>query len=200
MNDYVVFFGLLLIFVVLFFGNYASFAWVAIKWSKKPKTAVKRGKKILLQPSLSTKERILSCLPVWQAVEVRKAMYGSVGAWGPIAIIAIVFMAVNCIISWFFPFNGYVLLVVHILFYIGFIMSWVTYAVITAKCALLYDFGKLTVILNIICPNVFCFYIKNNIPTIMREMYKEKTFEDKQGSSTTVIKQKGAVRNSAGIK
>lgn len=193
MNEYVMFFGLLLIFVLLFFGNYAAFAMVAIRWSKKPKVGTKKGKRVLLQPSITTKEKVLSCIPVWQAVEVHRALTGGTGVWGVLAILSILFIGVNCIVSWFFPFNAYVLLVLHILCYIGIILAWVTYATITAKCAKLYDFKGLTIFLNIICPNVFCFYIKNNIPSIMRDMYKDKTFEDKQNTSNTIIRTKGTV-------
>ena len=191
MKDILVFIGLIISILILFFGNYASFAWVVIRWSKKPKVGTKKGKKVLLQPSITSKERFMACIPVWQAVEVRKALHGSAGAWGPIAIVSLVFIGFNLLISWVLPINSMLLLVAHILNYIGLIMSWVTYAVITASCAKLYDFGKFTIFLNVVLPNVFCFYIKNNIPTIMRDMYKDKTFDDKQGSGNTVVKRRG---------
>lgn len=80
-----------------------------------------------------------------------------------------------------------VMFVAHILFYIGFLASWIMYGIITADCARLYDFGKLTIVLNFLLPHLFCFYIKNNVPHIMLDMRKEKTFEQ---SSDTVIKSK----------
>lgn len=187
MTDFLFFIGLLLIFFVLFFGNYAAFAWMILRWVKKPVKRKSKGKVIMVQPKISAGERIKCCIPVWQAVEVRKAMYGSSGVFAPIAIVALVFMVTNCIISWFIPINAMVMFVAHILFYIGFLASWIMYGIITADCARLYDFGKLTIVLNFLLPHLFCFYIKNNVPHIMLDMRKEKTFEQ---SSDTVIKYK----------
>lgn len=191
MKEVIIFIGLILSCFLLFFGNYATFAWVVIKWSSKPKVVTRKNKKVIVQEDISFKKKALSFIPVWQAAEVHKALTGKAGVIGGLSIVSLSFMVFNCIVSWFLPFNSYVLLFAHILFYIGFLISWIIYAFVTANCARLYDFNKLIILLNVICPNVFCFYIKYNIPTIMREMYKDDVFEDKQGNSNVVINQKG---------
>lgn len=187
MSDILVFCALLGIFLALFFGNYAVFAWMVLKWVKKPIKRKVKGKTTYIQPQLTVGERIRCCIPVWQAVEVRRAMYGSAGAFAPIGIVSMVLILINFITAFILPINGYVMLAGHICFYVGFIASWIISGIVTADCARLYDFGKLTIVLNFLLPNVFCFYIKNNIPRIMADMRKQKTFEQ---SEDTVIKSK----------
>lgn len=187
MSDILVFVGLLGIFLALFFGNYAMFALTVLKWVKKPIKRKVKGKVKLVQPPNTLGERVRCCIPVWQAVEVRRAMYGTAGAFGPIGIISIVLILVNFVTAFILPINGYVMLAGHVCFYIGFIAAWIISGIITADCARLYDFGKLTIVLNFLLPNIFCFYIKNNIPHIMADMRKQKTFEQ---AEDTVIKPK----------
>ncbi|MCM1219027.1 MAG: hypothetical protein NC548_31480 [Lachnospiraceae bacterium] len=191
MRDIIIFVGLLLSFLCLFFGNYGVFAWTVLRWVKKPIKKKSKGKIVLVQPKTTVGEKIRCCIPVWQAVEVRKALYGTGGVFTPISIVSIVLITINFVTSFLLPINGYVMLAGHICFYIGFIMAWVVYAIITADCARMYDFGKLTILLNVLLPNIFCFYIKNNIPHIMLDMRKQKTFEE---SSDTVIKSKPSKR------
>lgn len=192
MKDLFIFLGIFVSFLVLFFGNYATFAWVVVRWAKKPKSVNKKGKKVLVQPKCTTAEQIKCCIPVWQAVEVRKALYGTAGVFAPLSIAALAMIIFNLLVSFVFPISSLLLLIAHFLFIIGFIMSWVIYAIVTADCARMYDFGKLTILLNILCPNVFCFYIKNNVPHIMLDMRKDNTFEET--TDDTVIKQKPVAR------
>lgn len=187
MSDIIVFVGLLSIFLILFFGNYAAFAWVVMRWVKQPSKKKSKGKVVLVQPKITAGERIRACIPIWQAIEVRKAMYGSASWFAPVGIVSLVLIIINFVTSFALPINGYVMLAGHICFYIGFVMAWLVYGIVTADCARLYDFGKLTIVLNFILPNLFCFYIKNNIPHIMADMRKQKTFEQ---SEDTVIKSK----------
>ena len=187
MRDIAIFVGLMLVFLVLFFGNYAAFAWVVLRWVCKPVKKKIKGKIKLVQPKISAWEKIRCSIPIWQAVEVRRALYGYAGVFCPLGIISMVLITINFVTSFLLPINGYVMLAGHICFYIGFIMAWIVYGIVTADCAKLYDFGKLTIVLNFLVPNVFCFYIKNNIPHIMSDMRKKKTFEE---SADTVIKSK----------
>lgn len=184
MKDLFMFLAIFFMFLVLFYGNYATFAWSVLRWVKKPKKVTRNGKVKLVQPKCSFNEQLRCCIPVWQAVEVRKALYGSAGVFAPLAIVSIVFVLLNLFVSFVLPINALVMLIAHILCYIGLLIAFVVYAVITADCARMYDLGKIAIVLNIILPNVFCFYIKNNIPHIMLDMRKEKTFEEHDDDTT----------------
>ena len=188
MSDFLYFIGMLLIFCILLWGNYGVFTSVVIKWTKKPKSGVKNGKKVLVQPNLNTQETLRSFIPGWQAVEVYKALHGSSGFLAPVVIVCCVGMFLNCLFSWFIPVPALVLVILHWWFLIGFLTMHIIYAFVTVECALLYDFGCLMLFLCAILPQVFCFYMKNNIPRIMKDLRKGDTF--KENLNDTVIKDK----------
>lgn len=187
MKDLLTFLAIMLAFLILFFGNYAGFAWTVVRWTKKPVKKKVKGKVKLVQPKLSMGERIRCCIPIWQMIEVRKAMYGSASFFAPLGIIAGLLIIFNFVTSFILAINSMLMFIGHICFFVGFILAWILHGIVTADCARLYDFGKLTILLNFLLPHVFCFYIKNNIPHIMSDMRKEQTFEE---SKDTVIKSK----------
>lgn len=187
MKDVLIFVGLMLSFLCLFFGNYGVFAMTVLRWTKRPIKTKSKGKIVYMQPKLTVGEKVRCCIPMWQAIEVHKALYNGMGVLGVLGIVAMIFITINFITAFILPINGLVMFVGHILFFIGFPIACVVYGIITANCARLYDFGKLTIALNFLFPHICCSHVKNNIPRIMRELRRDKTFEE---SGDTVIKSK----------
>lgn len=179
-----------LLFFVLLYGNYARFAMCMIRWTKKPVKV--RGKKGLQQPALKGKEKLLCCIPIWQVVVARKALYRRGGFIQPLCITSIAFILFNLFVSFVLPINAMVMLIGHLLMYIGIILHFFVYGFVTADAARLYSFSKMCIVLNFIVPHIACVHMINNVPHIMLDMRKSKTFEEDNGD--TVIKQKSNKR------
>ena len=174
------------LFFVLLYGSYARFAMCMIRWTKKPIKV--RGKKGLQQPPLTGKEKLVCCIPIWQVVVVRKALYRRGGIFQPLCIAAIAFILFNLFVSFVLPISALVMLIGHLLMYVGILLHFIVYGIVTADAARLYSFSKLCIVLNFLFPHIACVHMVNNVPHIMLDMRKSKTFEEDNGD--TVIKQK----------
>ena len=178
--------GIYLVGFGALFWNYGMFASVVVRWSKKPK--VKPGTSKIKQPPLTAKETILSYIPGYQACLVRKSLYRKSGVLGVLMIISIVGMLLNLLNKFVLPINGYVMFFMNIFMFACLLLFYLTYAIITADCAHMYGFGWFTIILCFLLPHLFCWYLKNNIPSKMRQLHKEEIFREHHGD--TVIKSK----------
>lgn len=185
MSSFVYALGIFILFFVLVYGHYATFAWTVCKYTKKMKRVKRDGKVKMVFPPLTTSERILSCIPFYQCAVVRKALYGSATVTSILSILSLVLILANIVVSLFFPFNGYVVFFLHIGFYIGVIIGFLLYGIVTFDCARMYDCGMLVSILAFIFPHVFCFNIRNAIPHYMGKLAKEGVFKSKYGDTST---------------
>ena len=188
MSSFLYAIGIFVLFFIMLYGNYGRFATCVIKYSKKPVKRKVKGKVVMTQPKVSLSEQIPCYIPIWQLVVVRRTLYGYSGVFAPLSIVSIILMLFNIFISFVMPINGYVMLVAHLCMYIGIVINIVLYAIVTADCAKMYGFGNLCVLLNVIIPHLACTWMINNIPHIMSDMRKEKTFEESHGE--TIIKSK----------
>ena len=184
MSDILLFAGLMASVLVLVYGNYATFAWTAIKYSKPmKKVRTEKGVKMVF-PKLTVGETLASCIPFWQPVIVRKALYGAAPVWSVLSILSIILIGQNLVFSWFIPINGYVLFFAHIGFFIGAIIAFIVYGYITFDVATMYDCNWLTRILCFLFPYLFCYFVKNRIPHYMADLAKKEVF--KAGGDTRI--------------
>lgn len=188
MSSFLYAIGIFILFFIMIYGNYGRFAVCVIKYSKKPVKRKIKGKFVMIQPNISLSEKLPCYIPIWQLVVVRRALYGYSGVFAPLSILSILLIMFNLIISFIIPINGYAMFIAHLCMYLGVLLNMVLYAVVTADCAKMYGFGNLCVLLNAIVPHLACIWMINNIPHIMSDMRKEKTFEENNGE--TIIKSK----------
>lgn len=177
--------GIYVVFFVMIFIHYGSFAAIVLQWSRPP---IKNKNHKLVQEPLTGSELIKCYIPLYQVIVVRKALYKSAGPFGVLSIISITGVVLNLINKFLLPINSYVMLVMNFVMIICTLLFIFVYGFVTADCARMYNFSFVIVLLNAIAPCVFCFWLKNNIPDTMRNVYKEETFSEHHGD--TVIKQK----------
>lgn len=173
-------------FFILIYGNYARFAWVIMRWTKKPRKL--KNKKELVQPKLTSKERLLGCIPFYQACIVRKCLYRRSGVFNVMAIISFAFIAIRLINTFLLPINSYVMFATIIMMYIGILLHILLYGIVTADCARLYNYGTFCIILCFLFPHLACIHLINNIPHAMIDMRRSQTFEE--NADDTIIKSK----------
>lgn len=178
--------GIFILFFILCFGNYAQFAWTVMRWTKKPKREKGSGK--LIQPKLTMKERLIGCIPIYQAALVRKALYKRAPISTVMAIIAMVLIVIRLVNTFLITINSYVMFATVIGIFIALIIMFFLYGLITADCAKMYNMSWFTILLCFLFPMVFCYRLTNNIPHKMLDLRKAKTFEENHGN--THIKQK----------
>lgn len=169
---------------IMLFGNYGSFTRVTLRWTKKPK---KVGNK-LVQPKLSVGETIKCYIPMYQVYAVRKALYKRATVTMVLMIVSSVFIIANLLNKFVYAINSYVMFYCSIAMFIGVILLYFTYAFVTADCAKMYGFSWFTILLCFLFPHLFCWYLTNNIPRHMKQVYKEEVFNERNGG--TVIRQK----------
>ena len=192
MNALVQAIAIFLICFIMMYGNYGRFATTVIRYSKKPVKRKFKGKVILTQPKVSFTESLPGYIPIWQAVVVRRTLYGYAGFTAPLAIVSLVLIVFNLFVSFVWAINSYVLFFAHIGMWLAIILHLILYAIVTADCAKMYGFGNICILLNVLLPHVACTWMVNNIPHIMSDMRKAKTFEENDGE--TVIKSKSDQR------
>lgn len=170
----------------MLFWNYGTFTATIVKWSRPPIKSAKNKK--ITQPPLSISEKLKCYIPGYQAVLVRKSLYKKSGIFGPLMIIAVAGIVLNLINKFLLGISPMVMLVMSIIMYICTVLFIALYGIITADCAKMYGFSVLTIILCFLIPYLWCWYLHNNVPNIMRKMYKEDTFHEHTGD--TVVKQR----------
>ena len=178
--------GIIVVGLGSLFVNYGSFTKTVVRWAKPPVRSKKSNK--LKQPPLSMKETLLCYLPFYQVCYTRKSLYKSYGFTKIMAIISMTCIGCNLFNKFVFAVNGYVMFFFNIAMYIGVILCWLLYAIVTADCAHMYGFSWFTILLCFLFPHLFCWYLHNNIPTKMRQIHREETFSEHNGN--TVIKQR----------
>lgn len=181
-------FGLIIIFFLMLYGNYGAFACMVKKWSRKPIKKKVHDKYVLVTPELTLSEKLGCFVPLYQSIIVRESLYYGAGPFGIMSIVSAVLIILRLLNVFVLTINSYVMFFTAIGMWIGFALHLLVYSIITADCAKMYGFSMLTVILCFLFPYWACWYIKNNVPTKMRDMYKEETFSEHK--SDTVIKQK----------
>lgn len=188
MGEFIYAVAAFVLFFALIYGNYGKLVCTIMKYSKKPVKKRVKGKMVMTYESLTFKESIKGYIPIWQAVVMRKTLYGYAGFTAPMAIVSIVCIVFNLIVSYVLPINPLVMLIAHLCMYLGIIVNVIMYAIVTVDCANMYGFGKICMLLNALVPHLACTWMINNIPHIMADMHKDKTFEENHGE--TVIKSK----------
>lgn len=179
-------FGGIFIFLSLMIGNYGGFVCTVVRYSKKPQKVKKKGKIVLAQPKLSFSEKLPAYIPGYQVSVALESLYGKGKAVGIASTVGVVFITLNCIVSWFFPFNQIILLVLHYLFYIGAVIVVLSYCIPTFIICGLYDGGRLLKLGCLLLPTVFCSFLKSNIIVVTADMRKSDRFG---GDNGEVIKQ-----------
>lgn len=185
--------GIFICFFALLVYNYGNFAVVAVKWAKKPRFVKRKGKRVVLPGKISAGEAIRCYIPIFQAAAVRNALYKSYGPFAVMSIISVVTIVLRLLMTFVIGGTPLLQLISIFAFYIGLILMFLTYGIITADCAKMYGFSIPCVILQFLFPCVACFWLQNNIATVMREMHKEETFDEH--NADTVVKQRHSQRS-----
>lgn len=181
--------GIILIFLVLLFWNYGTFACTVVRWCKP--LDVKKGKPIK-RPPLSAGEAVMCYIPLFQVCMVRKSLYGSYGFSLPLCITSGTFIILRLVNAFLIPINSYVMLVTTFMMWIGLILYFLLYGIVTFQCARMYEFSMLTCILCFLFAQLVCMFLRDKIADKMRDMHKEATFDEHHGD--TVIKSRNSKR------
>lgn len=177
--------GIYVIFFVVVTINYGAFAVTAVRWTKRPDMSL--HKKKIPQPSMTIREMFLCYIPVYQVLKVYWTIKASRFYFVEgITIFAVAGVIVNMFNKFIFAINSYVMLFCNIWMIISVLIIILLYAFVTAKSAYLYNFSWVTIILCFFASFLWCWYLKNNIPDVMRDAYKEEVFSE----HTTNIKAK----------
>lgn len=175
--------GIIFIFLGLLFWNYGNFAATVVRWCKP--LDVKKGKPIK-RPPLTAGETVKCYIPIYQALAVRKALTGSYGVTLHVGIISGLLIIIRLINAFLLPINGYVMLATTFMMWIGLLLYFILYGVITFSCARMFEFGNVYAFFVFLFPQILCGTMSNNIADKMRAMHKEETFSEHNGD--TVIK------------
>lgn len=164
--------------ILLTFGlmnvNYGSFAVTCIRWLKPLKIVPGHPIK---QPKMSSSEVAPCYVPALHLYKVNAAIGGPV-LCNVLNFLGALFMIINLFNKFAFAINGVVMLVCSYLMLIGMFLYWLSYGIVTAYAAYTYGFGGLTIILCLLAPHLTCWYLRNNIPTRMRQVHKKRVFEE----------------------
>lgn len=182
--------GIIIIGFGAMFWNYGIFAVTTVRWSHKP--IVDKVTKRMKAPKLAAKEAILCYIPGVQLVMVCKALYKKTTIMLPIQIIAWAGVVLNILHKYLFPINWQVMFIFNIIMWLCTLTIYLSYSVITVKCAYMYGFSWFSMLLCFVFPFLWCWWLHNNVPTKMRQLYKEDTFSEHHGD--TIIKQRANQR------
>lgn len=178
--------GLYIMFFILIFANYGSFARTIVRWSKKPK--VNRKTRKIKQPSLTVGETVMCYVPFVQCVCVRKALYHRAPIVTVLACISGGLIVIRLVNTFLLPINSYVMFFTSVGILVGVFVMLLLYGFITADCAKMYGYSWLFIILSFLLPMILCWWIAATVPYKMRSMYEEEVFSENRGD--TVIKRK----------
>lgn len=169
--------GIYLIFFAVIVINYGAYAVTVVRWTKRPNMSSKSRK--IPQPEMSLREKIPCYIPVYQVLKVywtikTSRFYFVEG----VAAFACVGIVVNLINKFLFSINSYVMFACNIWMLVSVLIIMLLYGIITAVDAHVYDFSTLNVVLCFLFSVLWCWYLRCNIPNIMREAYKEEVFSE----------------------
>lgn len=184
--DYFWVIGCFVIFFVMLFANYGSFAKVVVAWSRPPVHV--RGSSKVKASELTTKEKILCYIPLVQVCMVKKAVYNNYTVEKILSIISAVGILVNLINKFFLPINSLVMFICNIIMILCTLLFMIIYGEVTARCAKAYDYSWLLIIACALVPYLACSRLTGNIPYKMKQLYKEETLSGYGGD--TIIKQR----------
>lgn len=175
--------GCILMFFILVFGCYGSYATTVVAWSRPP-VPTKNGKGVKAA-KLETKDLVLCYVPLAQVCMVKKAMYGSSTVENVLSIVSSAGIVLNLLNKFLLPINGLVMFICNIIMILCTAIALLLYGIVTARCTRAYGYGWMSTLIAFIIPCQSCMWLKSNIAYKMKQLHKEEAFTG-NGSSTVI--------------
>lgn len=168
-------------FLLLMYMFPASLAISVTKWSREPKTLIKRvrtssggtvRRPVKVQENLSPQETLTCCIPILSACKVWKALYDTYG-WtkfvAPIIPIGIAFR----LFAVFATNNSLLYIVSFYVLWLSLALHQILYALIYFVTARMHQCGFGTQLLCIVFPEFAAYLLTSRVPRVLREMWED---------------------------